>query len=397
MSVLSGVRIRCPSCNLKAPIGVIDGQAFDPTGWERRGSDTLCPACAKKLDIELHPEVLNAAENVVHKIQALMATELSTQPPPGTAITFGKDGMARRMKRCELLARYADVIMTLYGNLVSFRLASTGAFGHTTLGEVAVVCETLMKAEIAFSQARANRRPYKPTSNLAGTYSIAMDDYTTSETRISGPLYRLQEVSKVAQKLAQLAATRAGEMVTTGQEDSFLHRANEEAEAFAGEGLYNGRYAVMGNANNDAAAMQRQLLMVAQRYLEKTEERAERAAAAATPASSVGDLLAQDPLYELERLLETRKRLEEAGRAGALQAIDARIALAEARLRVTTEQTTVDSVLAAEAGAKDVTPPRAREELPPDASELAQLRRNLGDAAVRAGFPTVDLPPDYHR
>lgn len=299
MEILKGVRIRCDKCKLKAHIHVDDdGNNHDPVGWQKRGSGVICTSCVESLDeTDLHPEVVAAAERLVHKIQALMATELSSQPAPGAALTFGSNGMSRRMKRCELLTRYADVVMTVYGNVVGFRLASAGAFGHTTLGDVANACEDLMKAEIAFSQARASKRAHKPTSNLSRSNYYADDN---APARVSGPLFRLQEVSKVAQKLAQIAATRAGEVGVT-QEDAILDRAVDEVAAFNDNGLFVGR--PLNNPANDAVTMQRQLLMVAQRWMEKEEERRERSEASATqPLSSFA--IARDPIYELEHLIE---------------------------------------------------------------------------------------------
>jgi hypothetical protein len=373
MNKVPGVRIKCPICKTLGDIGIVDGQWFDPPGWVKRGSDTLCPVCTKNVGNDLHPEVLASAEKVVHTIQALIATELSFQPPPGTSITLGSDSVSRRMKRCELLSRYADVIMTVYGNSVGFRLATTGAFGHTTLANVVGACENLLKAEIAFSQARAVKSAHKPTSNFSSKFNFVNDYEYDDGPQIAGPLFRFNEIAKVTQKLAQLIATRAGEFNVT-HEDKVLD------DAVDGIGVAEYRPMPLGVNNNDGAAIQRQVLMMVQKFVEIEGKKAEARELANNDPPP-------DPIVELERLLESRAKFVSSGRTLAVKAIDAKIEVIEAQMRIAIESTTVDAALAAEITAKDVTPRAGYQQPPPDSAEIAYLRRTIGDEAVKVAWP----------
>jgi hypothetical protein len=380
MASLQGVRIKCVPCGTYGDIGVIDGQYFDPPGWTRRGSETLCPTCNKRQSTaNLHPEVQLAAEKVVHTIQSLIATELSFQPMPGQSIVLGSDGMSRRMKRCELLSKYADVVMTVYGNIVGFRLAERGAFGRTTLTDVCTACEDLLKAEIAFSEARAAKPPYRPMSGLQGSFSHHRGEYNNWATEyddgpeIAGPLFRFSEIAKVAQKLSQLVATRAGEFSVTA-EDKIIDNAVEGV----GNGRigYNPLHEIGGN---DTQAIQRQFMMMIQKFMEKQVEKQTEAEAriAARDHVSLVD--------QLEQLIDVRDKMQKTGRT--TNALDAKINVIEAQLNQETQSAIVESAINAEATAKDITPKLHHATPPPDDDEIEYLRKSIGDEAVKSGFP----------
>ncbi len=378
MTRVSGIRKRCDGCQVAADVHCIDGQYVDPPSWIERGEKSLCPKCSKKSDdVGLHPEVLKAAEDAVHMLQALMATELSAQTSSQSALVLNTNSMARRMKRCELLAKYADVIMTVYGNRIGFRLASAGAFSLASFEGVATALETLMKAEIAFSQARAQPLQHTPRSKLQRSFlDMREDSYTYSADdsgiNIAGPLFRLQEMARLAQKFAQLAVTRVGEIRLT-KEDEVLDDALEN------QGSLLGRVQPFQDGHN----AQRELMMIAQQFLQaETKRRDMREAKAGAGADEGGS-----PLDDVERLLDLRAKFLAAGRTEAVKALDAQLAIAEQRLKANTDVAAVDNALVAESYAKDVTPTPF--DPPPTPGELEHLRRTLGDAAVDAAFPTT--------
>lgn len=387
MAKVKGIRQSCDGCGVYGDLEEIDGVVFDP--FTKLGNKAFCAACLVKQRIELHPQVVAAAERAVHALQSLLACELHPDiaPEAGAMVFAGhtgdKNGMARRMKRVELLSRYADAVMTIYGNAVGFKRAEPGAFERVDLYAVASRFEELLRAEVAWSEARAQKERVR-TTNLHRAVGGSWDPEYDEGPRVSGPLFRMQEVAKIAQKFAQIAATRAGSFVKEA-EDEVVEGA---LDAFD-DGAFRGRRVRLGGEPvNDALAVQRQMMMILQRALEQQET---QQAARYAPVP-------KDPLDELNTLLDTRERLVAAKRD--TRAVDGRIAAIEASLAV-------GSAVVAEAAAKDVTPaPKAKvlgpaalddDDPPPDDDELDHLRRTLGEEIARRDFPEECAAQDARR
>lgn len=399
MPALKGMQEVCDGCRVRGDLEEIDGQVFDP--FTKLGSKSFCAECLKKQRRELHPQVVAAAERAVHALQSLLACELHPDVAPEQAAlvfaghTGDKNGMARRMKRVELLTRMADGVMTIYGNVVGFRLAGPGAFERVDLYAVASRFEELLRAEVAFSEARAERERVK-TTGLSKAVGGGWDPDYDDGPRVSGPLFRMQEVAKITQKIAQIAATRAGAFVKDA-EDEVVDGA---IDAFD-DGVFGGRrvrYRNPGGIVDDAVAVQRQMLMVLQKAVEQQDVRQAQQAAPAP----------RDPVDELNALLDTRERLAAAKRD--TRVVDARIADVEAQIAAMTsvESAVRDAVreaVVATASAKDVTPPKALgpapivedDDPPPDDGELDHLRRTLGDEICRRDFPEECAAQDARR
>ena len=187
----------------------------------------------------------------------------------------------------------------------------------------------------------------------------------------------MREVARIAQKLAQLAATRAGHVVPD-KEDEILEAA---VDAFD-DGLYRGRR-MRPNMGifNDPMDMQRQMLMMVQQALEQqNRQQADRAAR----DNERDERLAK--LTEANAILTARAALaaEQSGKDVTPRAVNEHEAIGQWQTPVITApfvpygQDTSPAPFTGAAGAIDE---------PPDAEELEQLRRTLGDDAVQAAFP----------
>lgn len=388
MARLQHIRVRCDGCRALGTLESIDGVAFHPPGWVEIGREQFCTNCApvaKESFSGLPEAVLERAQRAVFAMQSLVATELHAQVSADQkALVAGGDNAARRMKRVELLVRRAGELCSLYG--LEFQQGFPGAFTHTSLADCVGALEALLQAEIVFPSRvkmglRVRAKLYGEPPNMYDEYS-----YGGAKSERLGEnsyFYRMQNVSLLAQKLASLAALRAGEVVGGTPEDEMMDEAFDD-------GLMRRRRA---NEATPIDTVMRQLThmfeVITTQQAKQQEDREARFAAAPLPIG----IAFQDPVRDLQKLLDLRTQLVEAGRDAAVAAVDKKIAELEERLSAPPE---IQGELAAEAVAKDVTPKTPEQKFagaagaidaPPSGDELERLRRDVGDEAVKAAFP----------
>lgn len=376
MPRLANIKIVCDSCRRRDNVETRhNGVVYDPPGWSYDSDGhSFCPACSPaRLDGDevappLPEQVLKAARAAATVLQALMTTELLAQIAPSQgAMVLGNDGAARRMKRIALLSNASARVLSLYD--VFFTEVSEAPVPNTQLSDAVRALEGILAAELAFPSRGVSAK--QNVSRLA----FQRDRYYSSEAppigNIDGSLSRIQEVAETAQKFAQLAATRAGEVTHTDEDDVL--------EAAFNDGIWRGRNR---GPVNDAVELQRQVVTMLQTVMEREEKKQQ--------VREAREVEPDDPVVVLQRLLRVREQLVAAGRTESVRALDVRIG--EAELALAEERSnTVQGALLAEGRARDVTPKFTGApgtiDAPPDADELEHLRRNHGDEAVDAAFP----------